>query len=119
MERSKVLDAQTKGKFESTLRNVMDFRPMSRGENMFSDLGVGETIKTTVHADTAVQTVKHKDAPTITRMPNDASNTSLIANDAFQPRELNRDPQRIYDTEGSIVDENSEIKRFNVDKHQR
>ena len=32
----------------------MDFRPMSRGQNMFSDLGAGETIKTTVHADNAV-----------------------------------------------------------------
>ena len=51
---------------------------------MFSDLGVGETIKTTVHADTGVQTVKHKDAPhTASQIPNDVSNTSLIANDAF------------------------------------
>ena len=59
---------------------------------MFSDLGVGETIKTTVHADTGVQTVKHKDAPhTASQIPNDVSNTSLIANDAFQPRELNRE----------------------------
>ena len=54
MDRAKELDEKTRGKFESTLKNVMDFRPMSRGQNMFSDLGVGETIKTTVHADNAV-----------------------------------------------------------------
>ena len=63
--------------------------------------------------------MKHKDAPTISRLPNDVSNTSLMAGDAFQPRELNRESHKIYDTDGSIVDENTQIKRYNIDKHQR
>ena len=86
---------------------------------MFSDLGVGDTIKTTVHADTGVQTVKHKDAPTVTRMANDVSDNSLMVNDAFQPRDLNRESAKIYDTDGSIVDEHAQQKRFGIDKHQR
>ena len=72
-----------------------------------------------MHADTGIQTVKQKDAPTVSRMANDVSDNSLIVNDAFQPRELNRESAKIYDTDGSIFDEHAYLKRFSIDKHQR
>ena len=101
----------------------MDYRPLSRGENMFSDIDKhDDTIKTSNQGQ--ITTLKQTGSQGMSadgnqilfsnknKGPNGVSASSLIGNETFHPGPMQRDSYKLYDTEGSIV-EGSDSRRIN------
>ena len=95
---------------------------MSKGDNIFSDIGAADTIKTSVK-DEKLTTLKqtynretgNNSKLTDQKLPNDVSNSSLIGNETFHPGPMVRESYKVYDTDGSVL-EDTESKRFSTNR---